>query len=197
MRYVDDFALFSDDKAQLWDWKQAILTRLAKLRLTVHEREAQVIQTKDGIPWLGFVVYPDHRRLKRRNVVNFTRKLEHNIDLYEAGDISFAELDASIQGWINHVRYADTWGLRQHIFDRHIIHLHPEPPPEPPPRHALSSPQKINSIRCAERGKAKRFRGRASPPRATEAFAALTPRDQIHQRSETHRGRHHQPQTES
>ncbi|MDX2161401.1 MAG: reverse transcriptase/maturase family protein [bacterium] len=135
LRYVDDFALFSDSKAQLWDWKQAIITRLAKLRLTLHEREAQVIQTQDGIPWLGFVVYPTHRRLKRRNVVNFTRKLEHTIDLYESGAIPFAELDASVQGWINHVRYADTWGLREHLFDAHPITLHPEPPPpESPPR---------------------------------------------------------------
>ena len=105
--------------------------------------EAQLMPTKDGIPWLGFVVYPDHRRLKRRNVVNFTRKLEHNIDLYEAGSIPFAELDASVQGWINHVRYADTWGLRQHIFDRHIIQLHSEPQPAPPPRQIYSAAQKI------------------------------------------------------
>jgi len=26
------------------------------------------------------------------------------------------ELDASVKGWINHVRYADTWGLRRHVF---------------------------------------------------------------------------------
>lgn len=135
LRYVDDFALFSNDKAQLYAWKQAIIERLAHLRLTIHEREAQVTQTKDGIPWLGFVVYPTHRRLKRRNAVNFTRRLEHNIDLYEADKITFAELDASVQGWINHVRYADTWGLRGHIFDTHPIKLHPEPePPRPPKR---------------------------------------------------------------
>jgi len=35
---------------------------------------------------------------------------------YRAGQISFAELDASVQGWINHVRYADTWGLRKKVF---------------------------------------------------------------------------------
>lgn len=135
LRYVDDFALFSDSKAQLWRWKRAIIERLAAMRLTTHEREAQVTQTKDGIPWLGFVVYPTHRKLKKRNVVNFTRRLEHNIDLYEAGEISFAELDASVQGWINHVRYADTWGLRGHIFDSHPIRLRPEPePPRPPKR---------------------------------------------------------------
>ncbi len=135
LRYVDDFALFSDSKAQLWDWKAAIIERLARLRLTAHANEAQVARTQDGIPWLGFVVYPTHRKLKKRNAVNFTRRLEHNIDLYQSGGISFAELDASVQGWINHVRYADTWGLRGHIFDNHPIKLRPEPEsPHPPKR---------------------------------------------------------------
>jgi len=121
LRYVDDFALFSDSKRQLWKWKQAIITRLQHLRLTIHEDEAQVMQTKDGIPWLGFVVYPTHRQLKRRNVVNFTRRLEYNIDLYQQGEITFAELDASVNGWVNHVRYADTWGLRGHVLGHRIM----------------------------------------------------------------------------
>jgi hypothetical protein len=50
--------------------------------------------------------------------------LEHNLDLYGAGAITFAELDASIGGWVNHVRYADTWSLRRHLF-----RAHPIPPP--------------------------------------------------------------------
>lgn len=121
LRYVDDFALFSNSKRQLYEWKQAIIEFLATLRLTIHEREAQVIPCDNGIPWLGFVVYPTHRRLKSRNVVKFTRRFTHNLDLYEAGEITFAELDASVQGWINHVRYADTWGLRGHMFESHPI----------------------------------------------------------------------------
>ncbi len=121
LRYVDDFALFSDSKRQLYAWKQALCDFLATLRLTIHEPQAQVIPCVHGIPWLGWVVYPTHRKLKARNAVKFTRRLEHNLDLYEAGAIPFAELDASVQGWINHVRYADTWGLRGHVFDTHPI----------------------------------------------------------------------------
>ena len=121
LRYVDDIALFSDSKTKLWAWKQAIITRLAQERLTIHEPQAQVLPTRCGIPWLGFVVYPMRRLLKRRNAVNFTRRLERNLDAYGAGRITFAELDASVQGWINHVRYADTWGLREHIFATHPI----------------------------------------------------------------------------
>lgn len=134
LRYVDDFALFSHSKRELYQWKQAIIERLVRLRLTIHDTEAQIVPTKDGIPWLGFVVYPAYRRLKRRNAVNFTRRFSHNLDLYQSGKISFAELDASVQGWINHVRYADTWGLRRHIFDNHSVPWHPEPPQPPLPR---------------------------------------------------------------
>src|SRR5512132_83183 len=36
---------------------------------------------------------------------------------YHAGEISYAEFDASIQGWINHVRHADSWGLRRHVLE--------------------------------------------------------------------------------
>ncbi len=121
LRYVDDFALFSDNKRQLYAWKRAIIDFLAILRLTIHEPQAQVIPCQQGIPWLGFVVYPTHRRLKSRNAVKFTRRFTHHIKLYEQGKISFAELDASVQGWINHVRYADTWGLRDYVFSTHPI----------------------------------------------------------------------------
>lgn len=121
LRYVDDFVLFSDDKRQLQSWRARVIARLAEDRLLVHERSMQVLPTHAGIPWLGFVVYPTHRLLKRRNAVHFRRRLERNLDAYESGCISFAELDASVQGWINHVRYADTWGLREHMFAAHPL----------------------------------------------------------------------------
>lgn len=113
-RYCDDFALFSDGKRVLWRWKEAISERLAMLRLSVH-RPAEIIPVSAGIPWLGFIVYPTHRRLKARNVHRFSRRLRHRWQAYCAGEISFAELDATVQGWINHARYGDTWGLRRRV----------------------------------------------------------------------------------
>ena len=126
LRYVDDFALFSDDKRQLYEWKQAIRSCLNGLRLTMHEPPAQVIPCTHGIPWLGFVVYPTHRRVKARNVVKFSRRLRSNWDDYCHGKISFAEFDATVQGWINYVRYADTWRLRERVLGQGLIHYRPE-----------------------------------------------------------------------
>jgi retron-type reverse transcriptase len=117
LRYVDDMALFSNSKRQLWHWKQALIDRLATLRLTIHP-QAQVAPVHHGSPWLGFVVYTDHRRVKARNVHNFRRRLRDRWQAYCTGEISFAEFDASVQGWINHVRYADSWGLRRHMLGK-------------------------------------------------------------------------------
>jgi hypothetical protein len=118
LRFVDDFTLFSDSKRELWRWKTEIIERLAQYRLALHENSAQIMPTRCGIPWLGFVVYPTHRRLKARKVYTTARHLGERFDAYQAGKISFAEFDASIQGWVNHVRYADSWGLRRHVLRR-------------------------------------------------------------------------------
>lgn len=115
LRYADDFALFADSKTLLWKWKAALQSRLAALRLTLHENSTQVLPTANGIPWLGFVIYPGFRKVKARRIRHATRRLEHRYDAYCTGQISFAEFDTSIQGWINHVRFADSWGLRRHV----------------------------------------------------------------------------------
>jgi hypothetical protein len=117
LRYVDGMARLSHSKRELWRRKQNIIEHLAILRLTVHP-QAQVTQVENGIPWLGFIVYPNYRRVKARNVRNFGRRLQEGWNAYCAGEMTFAEFDSRVQGWINHVRYADSWSLRQHLLGK-------------------------------------------------------------------------------
>ena len=118
LRYVDDFALFSNNKKQLTNWKTEIIERLATLRLRIHEHSAQVTPCNKGVPWLGFVIFPKYKRLKSRKVVHTSRHLTERYDAWQQGRISFGGFDACVQGWINHVRYADSWGLRKHVLKR-------------------------------------------------------------------------------
>lgn len=120
VRYVDDILLFADDKATLWTWKAAIIERLARLRLTAHPG-AHPRPVTEGIPFLGFVIYPDRRRLKRRKGIHFRQRFLARVQQYHAGEISLDELTASVRGWANHVRYANTKGLRKAILCNTII----------------------------------------------------------------------------
>ncbi len=111
LRYVDDFLLFGNDVRQLYDWRTAIIERLAVLRLTLHAESAQVFPVRTGIPFLGFRLYPTHRRVKARKVIAFRRRLKSMLKK----PVPYEKLTASIRGWINHVRYADSWGLRRRM----------------------------------------------------------------------------------
>ncbi len=111
-RYVDDAILFADDKRTLWQWREAIVERLARQRLTIHP-EAQVRPVTEGIPFLGFIIFPERRRLKRRKGIYYRRKLKDLTTAYEAGLIPLETITVSIRGWTNHVRYGNTVGLRK------------------------------------------------------------------------------------
>jgi RNA-directed DNA polymerase len=63
--------------------------------------------------------------VKAPNVVKFSQRLRQRWREYTSGQITFAEFGASVQGWINHVRYADRWGLRRHVLSRPLRSHHP------------------------------------------------------------------------
>ena len=120
VRYVDDFLLYANDKPSLWAWRQAVVDWLAGLRLTIHPG-AQPRPVTEGIPFLGFVVYPTHRRLKRRKVVHFRRKLRDQLRSYRTGKLPADKVSASVLGWINHARHGDTWGLRRAVLKEVVL----------------------------------------------------------------------------
>ncbi len=112
-RYVDDFLLFGESKRQLWAWKDAVREKLHSLRLTLHEGSSTVYPATNGIPFLGFRLYPTHRRLKRKNGVAFQRRLRRRMAQFARGEITFEQLTQSVQGWAAHAAHGNTYGLRR------------------------------------------------------------------------------------
>ena len=89
------------------------MERLGLLRLTIHAERAIPRPVTDGIRFLGFVAYPEKRLLKREKGIAYQRKLKHLLNT-----ASEETIKASVQGWINHLRYGDTWGLRRSILGK-------------------------------------------------------------------------------
>ncbi len=115
VRYVDDLLLFADDKVLLARWRAEIVARLARVRLTVHPG-AHARPVAEGISFLGFVVFAEHRRLKRRKAVHYKRRLGRLVNEWKAGETPLSTVTGSVRGWVNHVRYGNTVGLRKAVF---------------------------------------------------------------------------------
>ena len=115
VRYVDDFLLFGDDKAELGRHLQSLTRRLQRFRATVHP--TCVRPCSEGIPFLGFVVYRDKRRLKRRKVVQFKRKYKEMRKQCQEGKIAPKAFTASVRAWANHSCYGNAAGLRKAILE--------------------------------------------------------------------------------
>jgi len=124
LRYVDDFALFSDDHGFLAEARLATEDYLAGLRLRIHPVKSQLFETRYGANFLGFRVIPlgethpkDVRiRVRRENLRRGKRRLKQLQADYGSGKINFKELDQSIQSWLAHLDHGDTWQLRKQLF---------------------------------------------------------------------------------
>jgi retron-type reverse transcriptase len=125
VRYVDDMLLFADQAATLHTWRSEVIDFLAGLRLTVHELRAQPRPCACGVPFLGFQVFPDHRRLKRQKAVLARRRIKAIAGDYQQGRASQEQVRTRLVAWLNHARYGDTWGLRRSVLSEVSFPAHP------------------------------------------------------------------------
>jgi len=116
VRYVDDFLLFANDKSTLHRWRNEVMMFLRSLRLTIHENRAQPRPVEQGIPFLGFTVYPAYRRLKRLRGLAYQRHLKTLIKQYQRGQIKREQGRSSVMAWLGHIQHGDTWHLQRAIF---------------------------------------------------------------------------------
>lgn len=68
-----------------------------------------------AILFLGFNIYPEKRRLKQHKGVYYQRKLKQKLKGVQDGVLEFDQIETSVAGWVNHVRYGNTVGLRKAI----------------------------------------------------------------------------------
>ena len=113
LRYCDDFVVFGRSRERLLELRERLRRHLQGVRLCLHERKSVVYRVKDGVPFLGFLVYPDHRRMLRKSVVKARRRLRELAEAYADGDVGLADVRQRVMAWLGHANHGDTWGLRR------------------------------------------------------------------------------------
>ncbi len=116
LRYVDDFALFGDDRLWLAEARKAIEEYLASLRLKIHTIKSQLFETRHGANFVGFRVLPDRIRVRAENLQRARRRLRGMQEDYRHGLIGLDEVTQSLRSWIAHLEHGDTWQFRQQVF---------------------------------------------------------------------------------
>jgi RNA-directed DNA polymerase len=121
LRYVDDFALFSDDLDFLQDAKTKIAEYLINLRLKIHPIKNQLFATKHGANFLGFRIFPERIRVRSDNLRRARKRLKTIQKIYHQELISLKQLSQRLQSWEAHLKHGDTYKLRKNIFDYWIF----------------------------------------------------------------------------
>lgn len=117
VRYMDDMAIFSNDKAELSRIKLAIREYLVKLKLQLHENKSQIFKTRK-VNFLGYRIFPTHCLIMSQNLVRLKRRMKKYLKLFRDGIIEKAKIINSLQSWLGYAVHADSFKLRLQIIEQ-------------------------------------------------------------------------------
>ncbi len=114
LRYMDDMLFFAKTKKEL----RALLVRTAdflqdRLRLALNPVATKIAPVTEGVPFLGFRIFPNLIRLNSRSLRRYRKRLRQMESAYESSKTDVDGLTASIQSMIAHMSHGDTLRLRQ------------------------------------------------------------------------------------
>lgn len=105
-RYMDDMILLGETKAQLWAWHRSV-HRFAeeRLKLELKDEVTRIMPVTEGVPFLGFVVFPGTVRFDPVRLRRFRRKLralDRKVDRGSVDDENAECSASSLIGWASH-----------------------------------------------------------------------------------------------
>jgi RNA-directed DNA polymerase len=117
VRYLDDFLLFGDDRAELRAQGRAACEKLAELRLEVHPDKYRLLRTATGVDFAGYVMRSDGRiRVRASSVRRFDARFKNLLWRARTRRVAPARVTQSVRAWGAHAAHAQSVGLRRLVF---------------------------------------------------------------------------------
>jgi len=121
VRYMDDFLIIHPDKAYLHAARAIIEEWLQRtLHLSLNNKtQVFPVGTHRGraLDFLGYRMWPTHRRLRKDSVKRMRRRLRTLQASYAAGTIDLADVHQRLSSWLAHAAHADSYRLRGKLLD--------------------------------------------------------------------------------
>nr|AQS34912.1 hypothetical protein [uncultured archaeon] len=112
IRYVDDFVILHENNKFLEDCKIKIEKYLMNLRLELHKDKSKIFPMYKGVNFLGFKIFYHYKLARKRNVIQFLKRLKKLENMYCNGEISREKVVESVEGWFAYVMWGNTFKLR-------------------------------------------------------------------------------------
>ena len=78
----------------------------------------QIAPVHEGIPFLGFRIFPQIIRIKSENLSRMKSKIRKKEIQFEKGNLSERELVNSVGSILAHVKHVNSLSLRRNIFKK-------------------------------------------------------------------------------
>jgi len=116
-RYMDDFLVVHPDKNYLMQVKEQIREFLSDhLRLRLHPKKVIIQNVKNGIPFVGYLIFYDHVLIRGKTLLRMRQKLKLKRLKSEKSN-ALNTLQATYSSIRGHLKYANTYGLQKNLFE--------------------------------------------------------------------------------
>lgn len=111
-RYMDDFLIISKDKNHLKEVRENIRNFLKeKLKLNLHPRKITIKNVNEGVPFVGYRIFYDHKLVRGETLIRLQRKHRKRKKLFQEGKITKNQMQMSEASVRGHLKHADAHGL--------------------------------------------------------------------------------------
>jgi RNA-directed DNA polymerase len=123
-RYTDDFVVVSKDRDYLQSLVPIVQQFLREtLALELHPEKVFIAKYSQGIDFLGYVIFPNHKLLRKRTEKRVVRKLKYRVGLHKQGTISKESLDQTLHSYMGILSHANTYRMSQELQNQYWFWL--------------------------------------------------------------------------
>ena len=116
VRYTDDFAIASPDRACLENLIEPISAFFHdRLSLALHPKKISIRKLRQGIDFLGYAILPKYRLLRAKTRRRMFTKFKAKAAACRAGTLSEESLAASLQSYLGVMSHANTFRLAEEM----------------------------------------------------------------------------------
>jgi RNA-directed DNA polymerase len=121
IRYMDDVVILSEDKKEMRDVLEELSIFLqSELRLQLNNKTA-IRPISTGIEFVGYRIWPTHRKLKKKTTKKMKRRLRYLKRAYARGEVSADEVRSTLMSYLGYMKHADCYNLKRKILSDLVL----------------------------------------------------------------------------